>query len=60
MLDELANKYQRDSAGHQEKIRQMEDEREVEIRDLQEKLNSEHVSNIVCIMEHTILLFVNF
>lgn len=50
MLDELANKYQRDSASHQEKLRQMEDEREVEIRDLQEKLNSEHVSNIVCIM----------
>ena len=60
MLDELANKYQRDSAGHQEKLRQMEDEQEVEIRVLQENLTSEHVSNIICIMYHTVLLFVTF
>lgn len=41
MLDELANKYQRDSASHQEKVRKMEDEHEMEVRKLQEKLNAE-------------------
>ncbi|CAC5366977.1 unnamed protein product [Mytilus coruscus] len=42
MLDELANKYQRDSASHQEKLRLMEEEQETEIRNLQDKLNAEH------------------
>ncbi|XP_063436616.1 GRIP1-associated protein 1-like isoform X2 [Mytilus trossulus] len=42
MLDELANKYQRDSASHQEKLRLMEEEQEAEVRNLQTKLNTEH------------------
>lgn len=48
MLDELANKYQRDSASHQEKLRLMEEEQEAEVRNLQTKLNTEHVCYYIC------------
>lgn len=51
MLDELANKYQRDAASHQEKLRQMEEEQEAEVKSLQEKLTQEHVCILVLTQE---------
>ena len=45
MLDELANTYQRDSAIHQDKIRQLEDQLETEVNEFKEQLKSEKVRN---------------
>ncbi|KAK3102118.1 hypothetical protein FSP39_008912 [Pinctada imbricata] len=41
MLDELANTYQRDNANYQEKLRQMEEEHEEEMKSLSLQIESE-------------------
>ena len=43
MLDELANKYQRDNANYQEKVRQLQDEHEEQIKTLSQQIEAEQV-----------------
>ncbi|XP_060083093.1 GRIP1-associated protein 1-like [Ylistrum balloti] len=48
MLDELANTYQRDNASHQDKLRQLEEAHEAEVKVLQAKLVSEQGQSAEC------------
>lgn len=43
MLDELANTYQRDNAGYQEKLRLLQEENQAHVQALREAAESEKV-----------------
>jgi hypothetical protein len=47
MLDELANTYQRDNAGYQEKMRVLQEENEAHIQALREGAENEKVGGAV-------------
>lgn len=46
MLDELANTYQRDNAGYQEKLRLLQEENQAHVQALREAAESEKVRQL--------------
>lgn len=46
MLDELANTYQRDNAGYQEKLRFLQEENQAHVQALREAAESEKVRQL--------------
>lgn len=46
MLDELANTYQRDNAGYQEKLRVLQEENHAHVQALREAAGSEKVRHL--------------
>lgn len=57
MLDELANTYQRDNAGYQEKLRVLQEENHAHVQALREAAGSEKVRHLhllkKCMMYNT-------
>lgn len=51
MLDELANTYQRDNAGYQEKLRLLQEENQAHVQALREAAESEKVRQLKFIEE---------
>lgn len=55
MLDELANTYQRDNAGYQEKLRLLQEENQAHVQALREAAESEKVRQLISLLKKCII-----
>lgn len=55
MLDELANTYQRDNAGYQEKLRLLQEENQAHVQALREAAESGKVRQLISLLKKCII-----